>query len=328
MPTNLPAEYAKVETEYKAATDPDEKITLLEELISTVPKHKGTDHLRADLRRKLSKLKEVAQTQKKSGRTASPYHIDREGAGQILLVGPTNTGKSALVNALTNASPEVSAAPYSTWGPTPGMMMVDNVQIQLIDTPPLNPDYVDPEMFNLIRRCDIILVVVDLQTDPDVQLEETIALLEQNRILAPHRQHSYEGARRPSVIPIYVVANKCDDSECDEVFEILGELVEDEWLFVPVSATGSRNLERLKWLIYGELGIMRVYSKPPGKDPDRTTPFVMGIGGTVADFARKVHRDFYDQLKSARVWGRGVFDGQMVGRDHVLHDEDVVELKI
>jgi ribosome-interacting GTPase 1 len=328
MPTNLPADYYKVETEFKAATDPDEKIALLEELISTVPKHKGTDHLRADLRRKLSKLREAARTRKKSGRSASPYNIDREGAGQIVLVGPTNTGKSALVNVLTSASPEVSAAPFTTWGPTPGMMMVDNVQIQLIDTPPLNPEYIDPEMLNLIRRCDLILVVVDLLTDPDEQLAMTIELLEENRILAPHRAPAYEGARRPAIKPVYVVANKCDDAECDEVFEILGQLVDSDWRLVPVSVQEGRNLEELKWLIFKELGIMRVYSKPPGEEPDRSTPFVMEIGGTVEDFAVKVHRDFYDQLKSARVWGKGVFDGQMVGRDHVLHDEDVVELKI
>ncbi len=328
MPTNLPPEYFEVEKQYRAATSPDEQIALLEELISTVPKHKGTDHLRADLRRKLSKLKDTAQARKKTGRSTSAYHIDPEGAGQVVLTGPTNVGKSALVDVLTSASPEVSAAPYTTWGPTPGMMFVDNVPIQLIDTPPLNADYVDPEMLNLLRRCDLILLLVDVQTHPIQQLQEAVALLEENRIIAEHRQHTYTGLRRPAVVPWFVLANKCDDDSCDEVYDIFCELLDEEWPILPVSATTGRHLERLKWAVFERLGIMRVYAKPPGREPDHSAPFVMAVGGTVGEFARKVHRDFFDNLKSARVWGKGVYDGQQVGRDHVLHDEDVVELRI
>ncbi len=139
MPTNLPPEYFAVEEKYKAAQTPEEQIELLEELISTIPKHKGTDHLRADLRRRLSRMKEKSQTQKKSGKGAvSPYIIDKEGGGQVALIGYANVGKSTLVAELTNADPEVSPHPYTTWQPTPGMMMIENVQVQVIDTPPVN----------------------------------------------------------------------------------------------------------------------------------------------------------------------------------------------
>ncbi len=137
MPTNLPPDYFNAERRFREAETPAEKIVLLEEMISIVPKHKGTDHLRADLRRQLSRLREEAQSQKKHGGHASVYHIEREGAGQVALIGPTNVGKSALVCSLTNARPEVSPAPYTTWKPSPGMMPFQDIQIQLIDTPAL-----------------------------------------------------------------------------------------------------------------------------------------------------------------------------------------------
>ena len=327
MPTNLPPDAQEAERRYRDAETTEEKVARLEEFISLIPKHKGTDHLRADLRRKLSKLKDAAQQRKKVSRQVSPYHIDCEGAGQVVLVGPTNVGKSALLAALTNATPEVSEAVFTTWEPTPGMMLADNVQIQLIDTPPLNPDYVDPEMLNLIRRCDVVLVVVDVQTHPIQQLEEAVAILEASRIVPAHRRDRFPPEQRMLAKPLLVLANKCDDED-DEVFEIFCELLEEDWPLIPVSAETGRNLDQLKRAVFDQLGIIRVYSKAPGKEPSYDSPFVMDEGGTVGEFARKVHQDFYQNLKTARVWGVGVYDGQMVGRDHVLHDEDVVELRI
>jgi hypothetical protein len=96
---------------------------------------------------------------------------------------------------------------------------------------------------------------------------------------------------------------------------------------LPVSAETGRNLDWLRRAVFDRLEIIRVYSKPPGEEPDLSAPFVMEKGGTVEDFATKVHQDFLQTLKSARIWGEGVYDGQMVGRDHVLHDGDVVELR-
>ncbi len=328
MPTNLPPEYFEAEERYKAAETPQERIVRLEELISTVPKHKGTDKLRADLRRRLSKMKAAAQSKKKkTGRHESVYNIDKEGAGQVVVVGPANVGKSALVVALTNATPEVADYPFTTRVPTPGMMWADNVQIQLIDTPPLDQDYVDPQLLDLIRRADIILLVVDLLTYPVEQLEQTIALLGQHRIAPRRLEDAFEDGYHVIFKPVLVVANKNDDEETDELFEIVCELLEDGWSCLPVSAVTGRNLDKLRQALFDLLGIIRVYSKPPGKEPDFSAPFVMKKGGTVEEFAGKIHKDFYSELKSARVWGRGVFDGQLVGRDHVLHDGDVVELR-
>jgi len=328
MPTNLPPEALEAEQRYRAAQSVAEKIACLEEFISAIPKHKGTDKLRADLRKRLSKLKSAAQSQKKVSRQESAFRIDKEGAGQVAVVGPANVGKSALVAALTNATPEVADYPYTTWTPTPGMMPMENIQIQLIDTPPLNRDYVEPELIELIRRSDLILLVVDLQGYPIQQLEDTIALLQENRIMPHHLKDRYTEQRLLTFLPLLVLVNKNDDQSTDEDFEVLCELFEEAWPLLPVSATTGRNLERLKQAVFERLEIIRVYSKPPGKEPDLNAPFVLKKGSTVEEFAGKVHQDFLEQLKSARVWGSGVYDGQMVGRDHVLHDGDVVELRI
>lgn len=327
MPTNLPPEYFEAEERFRAAESPDEKIARLEELIGTVPKHKGTDKLRADLRRRLSKLKSAAETHKSVARHVSPFHIDKEGAGQVVLVGPPNVGKSALVAALTNATPEVSAAPYTTWQPTPGMMPVEGIQVQLIDTPPLTAEYVEHDFLDLIRRSDLVLLMVDVQTYPLQQLEETAAILEEHRIIPRHRKDRVDVDYRMVFVPLLVLANKCDDEGSDDLFEIFCELLEDDWPLLPVSVRTGRNLERFKQLVVDELGVIRVYSKAPGRPADLDLPFVLRRGSTVEEFAGKVHKDFLQNLKVARVWGSVAYDGQMVPRDYVLQDGDVVELK-
>jgi ribosome-interacting GTPase 1 len=328
MPLNLPPEALDAEKRYREAKSVEEKIARLEEFLGTIPKHKGTDKLRADLRRKLSKLKDASQTRKGLSRQVSAFHIDKEGAGQVVLVGPANVGKSALLAALTNAAPEVAEAPFTTWRPTPGMMPIENVQVQLIDTPSLNKGFVEPELLNLIRRADLILLVVNVQTDPVQQLDEAIDILRENRIVPGCLADQYAEQRGVTFKPLLVLANKTDDESIDEVFDIFCELLEGDWALLPVSATTGRYFERLKQVVFERLEIVRVYSKPPGKEPDFSAPFVMKRGGTVEEFAGKVHQDFLANLKSARVWGSAAYDGQMVGRDHVLEDGDVVELRI
>jgi len=328
MPTNLPPDYFKVEELYREAQTNEERIRYLEEMMTIVPKHKGTDHLRADLRRKLAKLKEASETRKGTGKQVSPFHIDGEGAGQVVLVGPTNAGKSALVTALTHATPDVAEYPFTTWTPTPGMMLTENVQIQLIDTPSLDREHVEGELINLIRRADLLLLIVDLQAFPIEQIETTITFLEERRIAPLRRQEQYAGEPGFVFVPLLVVVNKCDDDDAAEDFEVLCELVEEDWPLIPVSAATGRNFEQLRQAVFERLEIIRIYAKPPGKEPDLSRPFVMKKGGTVEEFAGKVHKDFLENLKSARVWGSAAHNGLMVSRDHVLQDGDVVELRI
>jgi ribosome-interacting GTPase 1 len=328
MPTNLPPEYFDVEKRLRTAQTPAEKITCLEELITIVPKHKGTDKLRADLRKRVSKLKAASQTQKALGKRESVFRIDTQGAGQVVIVGPANVGKSALVATLTNATPEVADFPHTTWKPTPGMMPVENIQIQLIDTPPLSKEYVEPEFMDLIRGADIVLLMVDLQTDPVQQLEDSVALLKAHSIVPQRLKDRYHDQRGLNFIPYLVLANKNDDADAQENFEIFRELLEENWPMISLSIKTGHNLELLKQTLVERLNIIRVYSKSHGKKPDFTSPFVLKKGSTVADFARKIHQDFVQGLKSAKVWGSSIYDGQMVQRDHVLQDGDVVELQL
>jgi len=331
MPTNLPPDYYSVEKRYQAAADPAEKAELLEEMMSKIPKHKGTDHLRADLRRKLSQLRGAGQAKKGASRQSSAYNISKEGAGQVVVVGPANVGKSALVALNTNANPEVSEAPFSTWGPTPGMMPIENIQVQLIDTPPLNLEHVEADLFNLVRKADLLLIMVDLQADPLGQLQEILSILKGQRIIPENLADpaEVENSRRYFVKPCLVLANKCDDPEGDENFEIFRQLWEGECPLIPVSVTTGRNIAALKRAIYDGLGIMRIYSQAPGQQVKAELPFVLPVGSTVEDFAAKVHQDFAKNMKSARLWGRSAaFAGQIVSREHVLQEGDIVELNM
>ncbi len=328
MPTNLPTNYYHAEQRYREAKTPSEKIELLEEMLTIVPKHKGTDKLRADLRRKISKLKDVLQTRKGTGRHQSAYHFNKEGGGQVAVVGPPNTGKSSLVSALTNASPKIAGFPCTTWDPTPGMMPYKDIQIQLVDTPPLNRDYIDPAMMDFIRHTDLVLLMVDLTAGTIRQLEESLELLQEHRIVPIRLKGIVQETRRLFYLPFIIIASKNDDEKTDEIYEIFTELMEKDWEVFPISTSTSKNIDLLRRRIVEKLDIIRVYSKSPGKPADLKDPFTLKQGSTVEDFAVKVHKDFIDKLKSARAWGSTAFDGQKVQRDYVLSDGDIVELQV
>jgi len=328
MPTNLPPEYFAAEKVYKSATELEDKISSLENLISTIPKHKGTDHLRADLRRRLSKLKDASLSIKKKGKQDSSWHIDKEGAGRVAIIGAPNVGKSALVSALTHATPKVSEYSMTTWLPTPGMMPFEDIQIQLVDTPALSKDHSESELFNLIKVSNLVLLLVDLQGFPFEQLEDSLNILEHHKIAPLQRKENYEDVSGMIFIPFILVVNKSDYKNFNEDYEVFCELLEEQCTKLAVSSESKDNLENLKELIFEKLEIMRIFSKKPGKPPEMKSPFVLKIGSNLEQFAGMVHKDFLQNFKTARIWGKDVFDGQLVGKDHVLYDGDVVELHI
>ena len=271
QPIFLPTIF-NAEERFRSATTPEDKVKYLEEMLGTIPKHKGTDHLRADLRKKLSKLKTAATSKKSSKKQISPYHINKEGAGQIVVIGCPNTGKSSLLVAETNAEPEVSEVPFTTWSPMPGMMYIDNIQVQLIDTPPFSEEYIDPEFLNLIRRVDLVLIMIDLHTNPVQQLEFIYQKLKQNRITPKYLEDHAESEGFILPVPALVVVNKYDSEEYQEHYQILRELLNVEYPMVPVSVKTGYNMAALKQIIFEMLGVIRVYSKAPGKEPEQNCP--------------------------------------------------------
>lgn len=315
MPTNLPPEYHEAEKKFKSAVTPAEKADALEELISTIPKHKGTDKLRADYRKRLSKFKTAAQSKKNTGKHESPFKIEKEGDGRAVIIGCANTGKSSLVSELTHAEPDISASPFSTWSPTPGMLVYKEVHVQLIDTPAIERDYIEPEFVDLIKHADIIVVLLDLQEYPLKQYESTIELMSKIKL------EDYSSV-------IWVV-NKCDLSEHITEFEVLQELLEGESCgCIPISVKSKFNINMLLDTILGKLDIIRVYSKEPHSEPDHSNPYILKNGSSIEEFAATVHKDFVENFKSARIWGKNVYAGQMVGKEHILFDGDIVELHI
>jgi len=163
MPANLsPAFLAARDRLNRSKTD-EERLDALQEMLATIPKHKGTEKMQADIRRRIAKLKEKAEQQRRSGKGgAVGYHVPREGAAQVALVGVPNAGKSSLLAALTRATPDIAPYPLTTVRPQPGMMEFEDIQIQLVDLPPITRDYTEGWVYGLIRLADTVALCVDL----------------------------------------------------------------------------------------------------------------------------------------------------------------------
>lgn len=330
MPANLPPEYFDAEKRFKQAATSAEKISALEDLIATVPKHKGTDKLRADLRRRLSQFRKEAVRKKKGGR-GDLYVVQKEGAAQIALVGFPNSGKSSLLACLTNANPVIAEYPISTLYPLPGMMPFEDIQIQLVDLPPIGNEATDGWVSGILRYADALLLVTDITDDPDIQAELLIEQLERWNIHVITKLKSQIPKSQTSIKVLkkaLLVANKKDLPESENNFIRLRERYENLYQCIPVSAKKKENIEELKKAIFEISSIIRVYSKPPGKEPDLSTPFTIPTGSTVLDLAEFIHKDFLFNLKFARVWGSAKFDGQRVDKNYVLKDRDIVEFHV
>jgi small GTP-binding protein len=314
MPANLPPQYFEVEKKFRLAKNAADKIAALEEMLAIMPKHKGTDHLRADLRRKIARLTQVSE--KKAATQRASMLIDKEGAAQVVVIGLPNAGKSQLVASVTNASPTVAEYPFTTQSATPGMMEFENIQIQLIDTPPLGEQSVVWWLPHMIRRADALLLVVDLSNAPLAQVEAILTELEGRKIEIGDR------------VKALIVGNKLDLPGASENYLTLDNKYQGQLPVIAVSAREGIGLEELKRKIYQVLDIIRVYTKVPGRKPDFTDPIILGRGSTLEDAAASVHKDFAARLKYARIWGSGKHDGIMAKRDHILHDGDIIELHL
>jgi ribosome-interacting GTPase 1 len=345
MPANLSPEYKQAEQAYRAARAPRERLACLKEMLRTIPKHKGTEHLQADIKSRIKALSDELAGPKKGGaRSAHGYAVRREGAAQVCLVGPPNAGKSTLHAALTGSKSEAGPFPYTTKFPVPGMLPFEDIAFQLVDLPPVSREHMEPSLLGALQGADAAWLVVDL-ADPECTDHVSLIVeeLARRKIALEQRWPGWppdKGAasfERAGVseaeddlfgvrLPTLLVANKSDlDPDPDEV-KVLEELLGIRYPALAVSAARGTNLGELAPFLFRALGIVRVYSKVPGKPPDKQRPFTVRAGGRVIDVARLVHQDVAATLKYARLWGSGEFDGQQVGPEHRVADGDVLEL--
>lgn len=315
MPANLPPTYYKLKHEHEAAKTDAERLVLLEEMLRIVPKHKGSEKVVADLRRRIARIKKGAAATggKKGARKGYSEHIPKQGAGQIVLLGPPNGGKSQILAAFTKAKPTVSPTPYTTTTPLVGMLPYENIQFQLIDTPSLMPDFVSPTVLTLARNAELVLIVLNLASDDLLDdLEMVLAVLAE------------AGIREEKPL---VVANQLDAPDADARLEILSEFYGQSVQLYPISAQTGAGKEELLKALYGALDILRIYPKAPGTPVERDAPIVLPIGATVLDAATGLHKDFAE-FRFARIWGPHWHDGQPVSRNDVVYDGDIVEFHL
>lgn len=315
MPANLPPTYYKLKHEHEAAKTDAERLVLLEEMLRIVPKHKGSEKVVAELRRRIARIKKGAAATggKKGARKGYSEHIPKQGAGQIVLLGPPNGGKSQILAAFTKAKPAVSPTPYTTTAPLVGMLPYENIQFQLIDTPSLMPDFVSPTVLTLARNAELVLIVLSLASDELLDdLEMVLAVLDEAGI----------GEEKP-----LVVANQLDATDADARLEILSEFYGQSVHLYPISAQTGAGKEDLLKALYDALDILRIYPKAPGKPIERDAPIVLPVGATVLDAATGLHKDFAE-FRFARIWGPHWHDGQPVSRNDAVYDGDVVEFHL
>jgi ribosome-interacting GTPase 1 len=356
MPANLSPEYRRAEQAFRSAHESHERLECLKEMLRTLPKHKGTEHIQADIKSRIRQLTDdLAAPHKGPARGASAYTVRHEGAAQVCLIGPPSSGKSSLHAILTGSKAESGPFPYTTRAPLPGMLPFEDIAFQLVDLPPITAERMEPWIPQLLQSTDAAWLVVDLAdpacTEHLLAIRSALALRkialcdEWPGLSAERETASSSRAELPShgaatertdideipdpfrvQLPTLLVANKCDlDPDPDEV-RVLEELAGVRFPAVVTSATSGSGLDQLAQFLFHALSIVRVYTKLPGQPADKRRPFTVRRGDTVLDVARLVHQDVARTLKFARLWGSSAFEGQQVGGEHHVDDGDIVEL--
>lgn len=329
MAVNLTPQYHEAEEAYKKAKNPQERLDCLRRMWIEIPKHKASEKLQAELKTKLSlardEVEKEASKPKKGGATIT--RIPRQGAGQILLVGAPNAGKSRILTRLTRATPEVAAYPFTTREPSAGMMDWKDVRVQLIDTPPITADMLEPVVSSMSRSCDAVALVVDLADDDCVSATETV--LEKLAGVKTRLVGTFpEVVEDPSIefVKTILVGNKASDPDAEVRLEFIREAFGSRFPIITLDAESGDKIEDLRNALYEMLDVIRVYTKRPGKPADMENPYTLPRGSTITELAGTVHKELAETLKSAKLWGTGVTDGQAVPRDHSLHDGDIAQL--
>ena len=324
MPTNVTPEYRKAEEAFRAAKTTDEKIERLEDMISLLPKHKGTDHLYADLKRRMSTLKRQLEVSEKKTRRGSDVEFTREGAAQVILLGPPNSGKSSILKILSNAHPDIGNYPFSTVRMQPGMIPYEDIQIQMVDTPPVTADFMPRHLLSLVRKADAVLLVVDLSIDS--LLDDIDAVF--NAFTERHVRFVRERITgdKDSIL-CQVIANKIDAPEAGERLELLQQMLNGKLDIVPISCVNEERVLEIPKMIFQWLKVVRIYTKAPGEKVDRDRPYTVFSGQSVGDICELIHKDFSEKLRFARLW-RQKGAPITVSRNELVQDGDILELHI
>jgi uncharacterized protein len=340
VPANLSPEYKAAEAAFRKTRDPHDRLNALREMLRTIPKHKGTEHLQADIKARIKSLADQLEggVRKGSGHGGPALVIRPEGAAQLALIGPPNAGKSSLHAKLTGSNAHAGPYPFTTQHPEAGMMPFEDVHFQLIDLPPVSAEHPVPWLVNALQTADAALLVLDL-ADPSCldQLQAVQSVLAQQRVTLSGRWPAGETMHADASIPdedpfalslpCLLLANKADGiADIDAELQVLRELSGAQWPTLAVSGVTGYGLREIGPWLFRHLGIVRVYTKVPGHAADQHRPFTLRRGQTVGDVARQVHGDVARSLRYARVWGHSAFGGQHVGPEHIVDDGDVVEL--
>ncbi len=274
MPANLTQQYKKAEEEYRRAATPEEELACLQKMLQEIPKHKGTDHLQAELKTKISKVKKEMTAEKSSSKKTKGLRIPRQGAGVAVIIGGPNAGKSQLTASLTNAHREIAPYPFTTTVPAPAMMPWEDVTVQLIDTPPITADFMDPALFGLIRAADLALLMVDLENDDGVeQCQAVLDRLSHTKTRLAAESYLDEADVGLSYTKTFLVPNKIDAPGASDRLNLLHELLPLDFTEFVISALHGTNLENFampftrRWTSSASIP-----NSPPPKSPTTTAP--------------------------------------------------------
>lgn len=327
MAVNATPQYKKAEEEYRRAQTAQEQIECLEKMLVLLPKHKASEKVQMDLKTRLKEARAELAAEKAAPKKAKSYKFPRQGAGQLVILGGPNAGKSRLLAELTSARPEVAPYPFTTREPQPGMMPWEDVAVQLIDTPPITDSYFEAYLPNIVRSADGALLCFDGGSDdaPD-QTAEVMRQFESRKTRLDRESGFVDDDFSQVRLQTLLVATRADAPGFADRLAYFAEMFPDRFETIAVEFERPDSTAALRDRVYRLLNVMRVYTKAPGKPADYKSPFTLPAGASVEDLAAKVHKELAAKLTHARVWGGGGHDGQSVGRDHVLSDKELVEL--
>jgi len=303
MPINAHPDYFNAETEYYDANTDEDRLIALEKMTRTMPKHKGAETLRRNLRTRYKKLKQELQKKAKK-KAGSKKGIKKEDM-QAAIIGLTNSGKSSILKALTNARPKIASYGFTTTEPEIGTLHYKGCNIQIIDLPPIASE--DFEL-GIMNNTDTLLIVVE-KID---EIKPTLAAIKNK-----------ETAKKPKII----IFNKIDLYDEETKRKISETLKSKRYKFVLTSIVGDQGIEELKEKILNTFDIIRIYTRHPGKKRELDkVPIILKPNSTLQDVAEKILHGYSKKIKYTKITGpSSKFTNQKVGLKHIVKDKDIVE---